>query len=244
MRPASVNPKGAFGRILTRAQASAAARTCVRSATAAGWSNNAQAGILALASAICVAQSGGQPAVYYCSSSGQDGYYPPVNCPGAYDRGLWQIDSQAWTNVSDSCALQLTVQRRQRLRHQRGRAELRRVGHLHQRGLRELPARRAGGRGCPAGRHGAGRGTRRLPVPPQVRGRCAGGHRRLRQRYPAPAVEDARAGHPGWAALGNGELRNAGSGRCLRDPRASTAVGTPVNVGSCILTAARIWWPP
>ena len=47
-----------------------------------------------------------------------------------------------------------------------------------------------------------------------------------------------------WTALGNGLLRNALSGRCLRDPGSTVTPGTPVNVGSCIPTASRIWWLP
>ena len=36
--------------------------------------------------------------------TGTDGYYPPVNCTGLYDRGLWQLDSQAWASITNECA--------------------------------------------------------------------------------------------------------------------------------------------
>jgi len=104
MRPASVAPRGAFDRILSARQAASAAQACAGYATYAGFTNNATNGELITASAICVAESGGQPTVYYCNPTGQDGFYPPVSCSGMYDRGLWQIDNQAWTSISDTCA--------------------------------------------------------------------------------------------------------------------------------------------
>ena len=104
MRPASVAPRGAFDRILSARQAASAAQSCAGYATYAGFTNNATNDELVTASAICVAESGGQPTVYYCNPTGQDGYYPPVSCSGMYDRGLWQIDNQAWTSISDTCA--------------------------------------------------------------------------------------------------------------------------------------------
>lgn len=42
--------------------------------------------------------------MYYCNPTGTDGYYPPVNCTGLYDRGLWQLDSQAWASITNECA--------------------------------------------------------------------------------------------------------------------------------------------
>ena len=47
-----------------------------------------------------------------------------------------------------------------------------------------------------------------------------------------------------WTALGDGRLRNALSGRCLRDPGSTLTPGTQVNVGSCIAAASRVWWLP
>ncbi len=104
MRPASVAPRGAFGRILSARQAVTAAQACAGYATYAGWTNNASHDDLVTASAICMAESGGQPTVYYCNPTGKDGYYPPVTCSGVYDRGLWQIDNQAWASITNTCA--------------------------------------------------------------------------------------------------------------------------------------------
>jgi hypothetical protein len=105
VRPASLARHGAVGR-LGPAQASQAAQTCAGYAAAAGWANNGQyGGDLVIAVAVCVAESGGQPSVYYCDGTGTLGYYPPVQCPtGSYDRGLWQINSRYHPEVTDACA--------------------------------------------------------------------------------------------------------------------------------------------
>jgi hypothetical protein len=104
-RIASAAPHGAVGR-LSAARASAAAQGCAANAAAAGWANNgAYGGDLQTAVAVCVAESGGQPSVYYCETTGHDGQYPPVTCPGgSYDRGLWQLNSKYQPGVSDACA--------------------------------------------------------------------------------------------------------------------------------------------
>src|SRR6266705_3005021 len=75
---------------------------------AAGWANNGNfGGNLVTATAVCVAESGGNASIYYCDGNGTVGTYPPVTCPGgAYDRGLWQVNSKAWPQVPDSCAFQ------------------------------------------------------------------------------------------------------------------------------------------
>src|ERR1700733_14794009 len=83
------------------ARVTSAAQTCISYAAAAGWANN---GRLVPASAVCLAESGGQAAVYYCDATGHDGDYPPVKCPGVYDRGLWQLDSAGQSAVTDACA--------------------------------------------------------------------------------------------------------------------------------------------
>jgi hypothetical protein len=88
-------------RVTSAAQVIAAAQTCASYATAAGWANN---GSLVTASAVCMAESGGQAAVYYCDATGHDGDYPPVKCRGVYDRGLWQLDSAGQSAVTDACA--------------------------------------------------------------------------------------------------------------------------------------------
>jgi hypothetical protein len=272
MRPASVNPRGALGRILTRAQASAAAQTCVRFGTAAGWANNAQNGSLVTASAICVAESGGQPTVYYCNTSGHDGYYPPVTCSGAYDRGLWQIDNQAWTSISDACAFSSRCNADGAYVISRGGQSFTpwatytsgaysnyladaqaAVGSLH---VGTIPA---GIPGVCLSRVKYAQGAN------AVTAACGSGTRRQQWGISGQAIQDGRyclavasaarnarvvlstcnsSSAQQWAAQGNGELRNAESGRCLRDPGASTTVGTPVDVGSCTVAVSRLWWLP
>jgi Lysozyme like domain/Ricin-type beta-trefoil lectin domain len=62
-----------------------------------------------IAVAICLAESGGDPYVYLCNPSLRSGDYPPVSCDAgdrSYDRGLWQINSAAWQQVSNDCAFQ------------------------------------------------------------------------------------------------------------------------------------------
>ncbi len=272
MRLASVNPRGAFGRILTRAQASAAAQTCVRYATAAGWANNAQNGSLVVASAICVAESGGQATVYYCNTSGQDGYYPPVSCSGAYDRGLWQIDNQAWTTIPDSCAFSSRCNADGAYGISRDGqsftpwatytsgiytnylAETQAaVGSLH---VGTIPSGVSGvclsrvryAQGADAVTAACGSGTRRQQW--GISGQtirdgayCLAVASAAKNASVVLSTCDGSSAQQ-WAAQGNGELRNAGSARCLRDPGASTTVGTPVDVGSCSTAASRLWWVP
>jgi hypothetical protein len=80
--PASLAPDGAAGR-LTEAQALAAAQTCAEHAAAAGWADNGSyGGNLETATAVCVAESGGNPRIYYCDSDGNKGVYPPRLLPG------------------------------------------------------------------------------------------------------------------------------------------------------------------
>src|SRR5450759_4637437 len=79
-------------RVLNAAQVAAAAQTCSSYAAAAGWANN---GSLVTAIAVCMAESGGQASVYYCHATGRD---------GAYDRGLWQLDSAGQSGTTDACA--------------------------------------------------------------------------------------------------------------------------------------------
>ena len=95
---------------MTFQQISTAAQTCASYAAAAGWANNGSyGGNLVTATAVCVAESGGNASIYYCDGNGTVGTYPPVTCPGgSYDRGLWQINSKAWPKVPDSCAFQPT----------------------------------------------------------------------------------------------------------------------------------------
>jgi lysozyme-like protein/ricin-type beta-trefoil lectin protein len=104
VRPASAGP-GAAGR-LSPASLARAARTCAAHAAAAGWADNGSyGGYLVTAAAVCVAESGGNPRIYYCDATGAVGFYPPVRCAkGFYDRGLWQLNSRYQAGVSDICA--------------------------------------------------------------------------------------------------------------------------------------------
>ena len=272
MRPASVAPRGAFNRILSARQAASAAQACAGYATYAGFADNATSNQLVTASAICVAESGGQPTVYYCNPTGQDGYYPPVNCSGMYDRGLWQIDNQAWTSITDTCAFA-------------AKCNADGAYTISQRGASFSPwatytsgvysnyltsaqsaVRALHGGTLPSGV--AGVCLSRVGYTPNaaaITSTCGSGAGRQQWRVAGRAIRDGSyclavtsaastaavhlrrcngSSYQQWTALGNGLLRNSLSSRCLRDPGSSVTPGTPVNVGSCVLTASRMWWLP
>jgi hypothetical protein len=59
-----------------------------------------------VAVAVCLAESSGNPNVYLCNPSLVVGD-SPISCPSgttSVDRGLWQINSAAWPQVSNACA--------------------------------------------------------------------------------------------------------------------------------------------
>lgn len=272
MRPASVAPRGAFDRILSTQQAASAAQACAGYATYAGWTNNAPNDDLVTASAICVAESGGQPTVYYCDPTGQDGYYPPVNCSGVYDRGLWQIDNQAWTSISDACAFTAKCNADGAYYISQGGASFSpwatytSGAYSNYLSAAQAAVNALGGGTVPSGVAGvclsrAGYAQNAAAVTST----CGSGARRQRRRLAGQAIRDGEyclaVASPGktaavhlrrcngssyqqWTALGNGLLRNALGGRCLRDPGSDLTAGTPVNVGSCIEATSRLWWLP
>jgi len=273
MRPASVSPRGAFDRILSAAEAVTAAQTCARYATSAGWANTAgSASTLVVASAICVAESGGQATVYYCNPTGTDGYYPPVNCTGLYDRGLWQLDSQAWASITNECAFSPKC-------NADGAYGISQDGQsfspwaTYTSGAYDnyLSAAQAAVGGL---RHGTVPGgvpgvclsrVKYMANAAAVIARCGSGARRMDWRIAGPAVKDGTfclavasasatadvrlrrchgSKYQQWTALGTGQLRSALAGRCLRDPGGSDVVGTALNVGSCSQVSSRVWWLP
>lgn len=272
MRPASVAPRGAFDRILSAQQAASAAQACAGYATYAGWTNNASSSDLVTASAICVAESGGQPTVYYCNPTGQDGYYPPVNCSGVYDRGLWQIDNQAWTTITNTCAFTAKCNADGAYAiSQRGASFSPWATYTSRIYTNYLTAAQTAvealrGGTVPSGVPGVclsrAAYTRNAAA---ITSTCGSGAGRQQWRMAGPAIRDGKyclavastaktaavrlrrcnaSTYQQWTALGNGLLRNALSGRCLRDPDSTVTPGTPVNVGSCIAAASRVWWLP
>ena len=272
MRPASVAPRGALDRILSAQQAASAAQACVRFATYAGWTNNASRDDLVTASAICVAESGGRATVYYCDPTAQDGYYPPVNCSGVYDRGLWQIDNQAWTSITDICAFMARC-------NADGAYAISRRGAtfspwatytsgIYTNYLTAAQAAVSALRGgtVPSGVPGVclsrAAYTQNAAA---ITSTCGSGAGRQQWRMAGSAIRDGEyclavaspartaavrlrrchaSSYQQWTALGDGRLRNALSGRCLRDPGSTLTPGTQVNVGSCIAAASRVWWLP
>ena len=272
IRPASVAPRGAFGRILSARQAVTAAQACAGYATYAGWTNNASHDDLVTASAICMAESGGQPTVYYCNPTGQDGYYPPVACSGVYDRGLWQIDNQAWASITNTCAFTAKC-------NADGAYAISQLGtsfspwatytsgaysNYLSAAQSAITALRGGT--VPSGVAGVCLSRAAYAQDAAViTSSCGSGAGRQQWHIGRHAVRDGkyclavaspsataavhlrrcnRSAYQQWTALGNGLLRNTLAGRCLRDPNSTITPGIQVNVGSCVAAASRVWWLP
>jgi hypothetical protein len=254
---------------LNAAQATSAAQQCASYATAAGWANN---GSLVTASAVCVAESGGRPAVYYCDATGQDGVYPPVSCPGIYDRGLWQLDSAGQPGTSDGCAFDAqcnadaayTVSARGRTfaawaTYTNGSyADYIRAAQLAVDSLRTGTVPSAVLGACLA----SARYAQNAPV---VIGACGTGARQQQWTAPGHTIRSGNlcvaVASPAayarirmrwcdglnwqeWTRSGTGQLRNALSGQCLRDPGGSLVAGSRVTVAPCAASARQTWWLP
>ena len=272
MRPASVAPRGAFGRILSARQAVTAAQACAGYATYAGWTNNASHNDLVTASAICVAESGGQPTVYYCNPTGKDGYYPPVACSGMYDRGLWQIDNQAWASITNTCAFTAKCNADGAYAiSQRGASFSPWATYTSGAYSNYLSAAQSAitalrGGTVPSGVAGVCLSRAAYAQDAAViTSTCGSGAGRQQWHIGRHAVRDGKyclavaspsttaavhlrrcngSAYQQWTALGNGLLRNTLAGRCLRDPNSTVTPGTQVNVGSCVAAASRVWWLP
>jgi hypothetical protein len=208
----------------------------------------------------------------WCRPTGRDGYYPPVNCPGLYDRGLWQLDSQAWMSSSDACAFAALCDADSAYAiSQRGLSFTPRATYTSQVYLNYLDDAQTAVSTLHAGTVPSGilgvclSRLKYAAGAPAVTARCASGAAKQQRRIAGTSIRDGKlclaaasaakaapvrlsrcAKSPGqqWVAQGNGELRNALAGRCLRDPGSSVTAGTPVNVGSCSTAKPRIWWLP
>ena len=272
MRPASVAPRGAFDRILSAQQAASAAQTCAGYATYAGWTNNASSDDLVTASAICIAESGGRSTVYYCDPTGLDAYYPPVTCPGVYDRGLWQLDNQAWAAIPDACAFTAKCNADGAYAiSERGAsfspwATYTSGAYTHYLTVSKSAVRALRGGTVPSGVVGICLSRAAYAQnAAAITSTCGSGAGRQQWRMAGPAIRDGRyclavasraktaavrlrrcnaSDYQQWTALGNGLLRNALGGRCLRDPDSTVLPGIQVSVGSCIAAASRVWWLP
>jgi hypothetical protein len=263
---APLGPHGMPG-VLNAAQVAAAAQTCSSYAAAAGWANN---GSLVTASAVCMAESGGRASVYYCEATGHDGAYPPVACPGVYDRGLWQLDSAGQSGTTDACAFtpQCNANAAYAVSH-RGTnfaawSVYAKGGYARYVGdAREAVSTLASGTVasgilgvCLARRQYAGNA-------PVVTGGCGTGVRqqqwstldgmiRRGQLCAAPASTAANAivwlrwcdglTWQQWTQSPTGQLRNTLTGECLSDPGGSRVPGTRVTVAPCAADPTLTWW--
>jgi lysozyme-like protein/ricin-type beta-trefoil lectin protein len=273
LRPASLAPYGAAAR-LGPAQALRAAQTCAAYAAAAGWANNGEyGGDLVIAVAVCVAESGGQPSIYYCDGTGTVGYYPPVNCPGgSYDRGLWQINSKYHPEVIDACAFgaQCNADAAYQISDQGtdfapwavydtdayaqylGAAQQAVTGlaagalSAAEFGVCAAPAQPVSGAAVTVGRCGRRTAAQQWTV--------AGGTVRngalcltAGSAGSRPAVTMSSCGGGAsqtWAPSGPGQVENGATGRCLHDPGGRRATGTALNLAGCRATRAKTWWLP
>ena len=263
---AAASPHG-MQRVLNAAQVAAAAQTCTSYAAAAGWANN---GSLVTASAVCMAESGGQASVYYCHATGHDGAYPPVACAGIYDRGLWQLDSAGQSGTADACAF--TPQCNANVAYavsDRGTnfaawsvyangGYARYVGDAQEAVSALVSGTVASGilGVCLARRQYAGNA-------PVVTGSCGtgvrqqqwstlGGTIRRGQLCAAPASTAANAivwlrwcdglTWQQWTQSPTGQLRNTLTGGCLSDPGGSRVPGTRVTVAPCAADPTLTWW--
>jgi hypothetical protein len=262
----STAPHGAHGR-LDAATAALAAQTCASYATAAGWANN---GSLVTASAVCMAESGGQASVYHCDATGKDGVYPPVACSGIYDRGLWQLDSVGQSGTTDACAF--TAQCNANVAYvvsHRGMtfapwAVYNSGDYTSYLGDAQDAVDALVSGTVPSGVLGAclahGQYAANAPV---VIGSCGtgvsgqqwsavGSTIRDGQLCVAPASAAAYASvrlrwcdglsWQEWTQSATGLLRNALTGECLRDPAGSLLPGTQVTVAPCVAYPMRTWW--
>lgn len=269
---ASLAPHGAAGK-MTFQQIADAAQTCATYAAAAGWANNGYyGGNLVTATAVCVAESGGNPTIYYCDGNGTVGTYPPVTCPGgSYDRGLWQVNSKAWPQVPDSCAFQpkCNANAAYGISAQGSSfspwAVYNNTGYSRYLGAAQRAVTGLTG-GALAGAAFGVCATRSSPSAGAavVVGAC--GRSLAAQQWTISGgtlrngtlcLAAGGAGQPAvttstctgdnsqtWTAEGPGGLKNAQTGQCLRDPNASHTAGTPLGLASCRHTRGKTWWLP
>lgn len=268
---ASLAPHGAAGPMTLR-QISTAARTCASYAAAAGWANNGNyGGNLVTAVAVCVAESGGNPAIYFCDGNGTVGTYPPVTCPGgSYDRGLWQVNSKAWPGVTDACAFQpaCNADAAYAISAQGATfspwAVYDSTGYTRYLGAAQTAVTGLDG-GALAGAAFGVCATRAAGAAGAavVVGACGQSLPAQQWTITGDTLRSgtlcltAGAGQPAvtvstctgdasqtWAARGAGQLKNAGTGLCLRDQNANHAAGRPLSLASCTHARGRTWWLP
>jgi hypothetical protein len=271
-RLVSPAPHGAAGP-LTAARAASAAQACAASAAAAGWANNGYyGGNLVTAVAVCVAESGGQPTIYYCEGNGTVGTYPPVHCPGgSYDRGLWQLNSKAQTGVTDACAFRAKCNAKAAYGISAAGASFSPWAVYGNGGYtRYLGAAQAAVTGLASGTLTSavfGMCTARsnpAPGATVVVGDCGRGVAAQQWTVTGGTLRNgalcltAESGGRAavtmntcgggasqtWTLPGPGELRNALTGQCLHDPNASTTAGTPLGLAPCTGARGRVWWLP
>jgi Lysozyme like domain/Ricin-type beta-trefoil lectin domain len=269
---ASLAPHGAAGPMTFR-QISTAAQTCATYAAVAGWANNGNyGGNLVTATAVCVAESGGNASIYYCDGNGKVGTYPPVHCPGgSYDRGLWQLNSKAQTQVNDACAFQPTCNANAAYAiSARGAtfspwAVYDDTGYTRYLGAAQTAVTGLDGGALVSAAFGvcATRSSQAAGAAVVV-GACGrslaaqqwtiGGGTLRSGTFCLTAAANTQPmvtatactgdASQAWTAQGPGQLKNAQTGQCLRDQNAKHTAGKPLTLASCSHTRGKTWWLP
>jgi hypothetical protein len=268
---AALAPHGAAGP-MTFQQISTAAQTCAGYAAAAGWANNGSyGGNLVTATAVCVAESGGNATIYYCDGNGTVGTYPPVNCPGgSYDRGLWQVNSKAWPQVTDACAFQpacnagaayaisaqgatfspWAVYDGTGYTRYLGAAQTAVTGLTSGAlvsaafGVCATRASAADGAAVVVGACGQSLPAQQWAITGDT---LRSGTLCLTAGSGQPAVTASTCtgdDSQNWTAPSPGTLKNTQTGQCLRDPHSNHTSGAPLALGPCGRARGKTWWLP
>jgi hypothetical protein len=267
---ASLAPAGAAGP-LSANQVLQAATACAGRAAAAGWANNGvYGGNLVTAVAVCVAESGGQPKIFHCDTTGAIGYYPPVNCSsGSYDRGLWQLNSQYQAATADSCAFSAQCNANAAYRiSDSGISFSPWAVYNSDSYARYLDDAQAAVSALAKGAVASGvfgvclASAHHAAGAAAVVGRCSRNTGPQQWTVAAAGALTQRglcltAGHPAvtlaactgaasqtWRPQGLGQLRNPQTGTCLNDPGSSTRAGKALTAATCTQRQRETWWLP
>lgn len=257
------------------AEATLAARRCAAWASKAGFANNGRNGHLVVAVAIGIAESGCDPSACYndttassCTQSATRGRRDSI------DRGVWQINSHYWKNVSNSCAYSAQCNARiaYRLVSEYGTYFKPWTTYLAGTYKHYLPEARAAVRALRTGTLASAYLGSCAAYPSDHRGArvrladCGSAMKnqlwtwsRGRLRTRGGLCMGAKFRHSGpvtlqrcarrfprlhWRVRAGFTLYNKGARRCLTDPGGSFAPGHALTVGPCHRRKARAWYVP
>lgn len=259
---------------MSPAQATSAARRCSAWASQAGFANNGRHGHLVVAVAIGMAESGCDPLACFddtartiCRPSSSRGPRDSI------DRGVWQINSRYWKNVSDRCAFSGPCNARSAYNLVSDDGTYFRPWTTYLAGTykRYLPTALAAVRALRAGAVTSGRigwcaaypadrpGARvrlarcgsairaefwtRSGGPLRTRGGLCMGAR-FRHSGPVTLQRCSYRGRQQWQARPGFTLFDKGARRCLTIPRRSSAAGQALTLEACRQPEIQAWYLP